>query len=235
MQRLIAAFAALAVTGSAVAHTAWLEPAAGGTKGEYRVMFGGHAGKLEPYTPEKVKAVEAWDARGAQLATRREVTPEGVVVRVDGAPALVAMHFDNGFHTRPATGPSVPKPMNEVPGAVSGTHAVKYHKTIDEWAAPVRRPLGQPFEVVPLDEAAPRAGQPMRVQVLLEGKPVAGVRLGQGEEPPEGAAVTDAQGIASFVPQAGFNRLWAGKRIKVSGHPQYTELSYEYSLGFEAR
>jgi hypothetical protein len=61
------------------------------------------------------------------------------------------------------------------------------------------------------------------------------VKLGRGEEGTANDPVTDAEGVASFVPAIGFNRLWAGKRIPVSGNPDYTELSYEYSFGFYAK
>jgi len=119
-----------------------------------------------------------------------------------------------------------------VPGASEATNALKYHKTIVQWSPVVTLELGQRFEVVPLRDSQPRAGEPMRVKVLLDGKALPGVKLGQGEAGDAGE--TNAEGIATFVPQPGFNRLWAGKRFAVD-EPGYTELSYEYLLGFEAR
>ena len=123
--------------------------------------------------------------------------------------------------------------MNEVPGATSATSAVKYGKTIVQWGGVATRPLNQRFEIIPQATAAPAAGQPMRVQVRLDGRPVAGVKIGRGENTADGT--TDAQGMATFIPRPGANRLWAGKRIPVSNNPRYTELSYEYLLGFEAK
>jgi len=219
---------------AALAHTVWLEPVAQ-SAGDYRVFFGGHAGQLEPYVPEKLKDVEALDRAGKSLTVSRRITKDGVLLHVDGSPAMIAMHFDNGIHTRPPTGRSVEKPMNEVPGATRATYAVKYHKTIVDWSPPVTRIIGQPFEVVPLSAEQPRAGQPFRVRVLQDGKPVPGVRLGQGEEGTAEDPVTDADGVAAFVPRRGFNRLWAGKRLEATGNPKYTELSYEYSFGFDAK
>lgn len=219
---------------SAMAHTVWLESLPQ-TPGEFRVFFGGHAGKLETYQPEKIKQIDALDEQGKKLALEQEVTADGVRLHVAGSPVLISMHFDNGIHSRPPTGPSVEKPMNEVPGATRATYAVKYHKTVVEWAPLVTRMLGQPFEVIPLSAQQPVAGQPFRVRVLQDGKPVAGVKLGHGEEGTAADPVTDAEGIAAFVPKQGFNRLWAGKRIAVTGNPRYTELSYEYSFGFDAK
>jgi nickel transport protein len=112
---------------------------------------------------------------------------------------------------------------------------VKYSKVIVDWSSLATRALRQPFEVVPLDATRPQSGKPVRVQVLHDGKPVPGVKLGRGEEGTAQDPVTDANGIAAFVPQRGFNKLWAGKRIPVTGNPQYTELSYEYLLAFNAQ
>jgi nickel transport protein len=216
------------------AHTVWLEPVAGNSH-EFRVMFNGHGGKIEPANPKKLKSAEARDAQGQALAVKRDDAADGVKLSVAGQPAVVAVFLDNGIHSRKAEGPSIEAPMNEVPGAIKATRAIKYHKTLLAWPRSVTQPLGQPFEVIPLDAQQPVAGKPFRVKVLLEGKPVAGVKLGAGEDGGATAPVTDEQGIASFVPAAGFNKLWAGRREQIAGNPAYTELSYEYLLGFTAR
>jgi nickel transport protein len=227
-----ALFAALSV--QTQAHTVWLEPAAGKTNG-FRVLFNGHNGKVESASPDKLKSAEAIDAKGQKLAVTRVATAQGLELQIAGTAALVAVYLDNGIHSRRSEGPSVEAPMNEVPGAVRATRALKYHKTIVSWqAGAITRPIGQPFEVVPVDATPPRAGKPLRVKVLLDGKPVAGVKLGAGEEGGEMAPVTGSDGIATFVPVAGFNKMWAGRREAVGGNPEYTELSYEYLLGFTA-
>jgi len=222
----------LAVSSATLAHTAWLE-AVPGQAGTYRVFFGGHAGKLETLVPAKARTVEAIDAKGRKLKVSRTLDNDGMLVKVAGKPALITMHYDNGIHTRTATGPSIAKPMNEVPGAVSATNAVKYHKTVVAWGPVVTRAVGQPFEIVPMNATAPRAGQPMRIQVRMDGKPAAGIKVGRGEDNAD--ATTDASGMATFTPNAGFNKVWAGKRIETTTEPRYTQLSYEYLLGFNAR
>jgi len=222
----------LTVSSAALAHTAWLE-AVPGKAGTYRVFFGGHAGKLETLDPAKAKTIDAMDAKGRTLKVTRTVDRDGLLLRVNGSPALITMHYDNGIHTKTATGPSIPKPMKEVPGAVSATNAVKYHKTVVTWVPIVTRPVGQPFEVVPMDATQPRVGQLMRILVRMDGKPAAGIKVGRGEDNAE--AVTDANGVTTFTPKAGFNKVWAGKRIETTTEPHYTQLSYEYLLGFNAR
>ena len=74
--------------------------------------------------------------------------------------------------------------------------------------------------------------QQMKLRVLIGGKPAPGIAIARNEEGRE--AVTDAQGVASFTPVAGFNRIWSGRRVPVKGNPAFTEDSIEYSLGFFA-
>ena len=208
--------ALLLAAGHAAAHTAWLEPdpAAAGT---YVVRFGGHAGKIESYPPEKLKSVQARDARGATLPVTTTAR-DGVRVSVKGAPAVLTLHFDNGIYSRAEGGKSVPRPMNENPGATQGTHAVKYGKYIAAWGDAVTRPVGQPWQV----------------RVLIDGKPAADIAVARDEGSAD-AVKTDADGVATFMPQRGPNKLWSGLRTPVTGDPRFTQLSIEYLLAFDLR
>ncbi|CAL94835.1 DUF4198 domain-containing protein [Azoarcus olearius] len=231
----LAALAALlcaALAGPAAAHTVWLE-ADSARAGDYLVRFGGHADKLESYPAEKLGAVHAYDAAGAPLAVQREDGAEGVRVRAAGAPVLLTASYDNGYWSKTANGKSINKPMNEVAGVRSAVHAIKFHKTIVQWGEQATRALGQPFELRPLAATPARAGQPLQLEVLIDGKPAPGIRVAFGEEGAD--AVSDDKGIATLTPRAGLNRLWAGRRQAVSNDPRLTELSIEYSLVFSAR
>lgn len=229
--RLALSALACLVAVPAAAHTVWLVPEPSG--GDWRVLFGGHAGNTEAYSPAKLKTVTATGADGKALQVTRRVADDGVRLAVAGKPSLILAHYDNGIHTSRSNGPPVQKPMNEVPNALRATRAIKYHKTVAAWTPAVTRPAGQPFEVVPLSATQPVAGRPMQVRVLIGGKPAAGIAIARNEEGSD--AVTDAQGVASFVPTKGFNKLWSGRRTPVSGNPAYTQESIEYSLGFFAR
>ncbi|MFV0476713.1 MAG: DUF4198 domain-containing protein [Parahaliea sp.] len=217
----------LALSTPSLAHTVWLEPL-GDTKGSYQVLFGGHAGKLETLEYDKLKSVIAIDNDGNTSAL---VVNEQAHLQVPANTTLVSIHYDNGFWSRDAMGQSINKPMNEVSGADSATLALKYHKTIVNWNARTNQAIGQPFEVVPLNKEQPVAGQPVKLQVLVDGQPAAGIALGHGEE--GNIATTNNDGIAEFTPSSGFNRVWAGQRLPVNA-ATHTELSYEYLLGFEA-
>lgn len=228
---LLLGLLAVALTPGAHAHTIWLQADTDAPRA-YDVYFGGHAGALTPYDARRIASLRALDATGAEVAVTRTGTDDAARISVDGDAVLIVFGYDNGIHTRTGSGPSVKAPMDEVPGAITATNAQKFHKTIVRWGSDVvSTPVGQAFEVTPLSARAPAAGAPMRVQVRIDGVPAEGIHLGRGEDTRD--ATTDAEGIASFVPVAGNNRIWAGRRLQVSGEPRYTELSYEYSFGFD--
>ncbi|MFV0276628.1 MAG: DUF4198 domain-containing protein, partial [Parahaliea sp.] len=222
--------ALVSATNPGFAHTVWLDPVAEKT-GEYQLLVGGHAGKLEPLERTKLKSIDTIDASGVPAGWSWLDSSGGARIQVAANTVMVAIHYDNGIWTRDAMGRSVNTPMNDVPGAEAGTLAVKYHKTVVSWENIVSKPLGQPFEVIPLDSSQPVAGKPLKVQVLLDGKPLSGASVRHVED--DNTSLTDAQGLAEFVPTAGVNKLWAGHRQAVSS-PTHTELSYEYLLGFAA-
>jgi nickel transport protein len=211
------------------AHNVWLEPDA---HGAYVVQFGGHEGKLEDFPAEKLRSVQAYDLRGRKIDVAVQAVPGGAKVTPERQAALLAAHFDNGYFSKVGDGPLVNKPMNENPGATSGVHAVKFHKTFIQWGAIAKKELGQTFEIVATSHAAPHVGEPVQFQVLLDGKPKAGVRVSLGEkgEP----VTTDANGLVTVKPKVGVNQLLAVVRMPVSGDPKTTSLSYEYLLAFPA-
>lgn len=224
--------ASLVLTAPVSAHTVWLVPEKGQT-GQWHVLFGGHAGQLNTYPASKLKEVRALAPNGKILPLRRTVADDGVHLKIDGTPSVILAHYDNGIHTVRSNGPSVEKPMNQVPNAIKATRAIKWHKTIANWAPNATTVYNQPFELIPLSASQPVAGQPMKLRVLINGKPAPGIEISRNEE--GNGTYTDAQGIASFTPQKGFNKIWSGKRSPVKGNPAYTEESIEYSLGFFAR
>lgn len=215
----------------AAAHTVWLVPETSGSG--WHVLFGGHGGQTNPYPAEKLKTVSALGADGKALRITRRTAADGVHLTVSGRPSLILAHYDNGIHTTRSNGPAVEKPMNEVANALKATRAIKYHKTVAAWTPIVARAAGQPFEVVPVSATQPVGGTPMQLRVLIGGKPAANILVSRNEE--GGDVRTNANGIASFTPQRGFNKVWAGKRTPIAGNPAFTEESIEYSLGFFAR
>uniref|UniRef100_A0A2G7T9U8 DUF4198 domain-containing protein n=1 Tax=Chryseobacterium sp. B5 TaxID=2050562 RepID=A0A2G7T9U8_9FLAO len=174
----------LACAPLAQAHNVWLEPDADGA---YTVQFGGHEGQLENFAAGKLKSVEAYDARGRRHRRGRAARARRRPRHAGAQGRAAAAHFDNGFFSRVGEGPMVEKPMTDNPGATSGVHALKFHKTILEWGPVTREKLGQTLEIIAKTRRSPHAGEPQQFQVLLDGQPRAGVRVSLGESgPPTG-------------------------------------------------
>ena len=214
--------------GAAQAHNVWLVPDA---QGAYLVQFGGHEGKLEEFNSSKLTSVTAYDRRGRKIDVATQAATDGVRVKPEREPAMLAAEFDNGFFSKTDSSAMVNKPMDENPGATSGVHAMKFHKTVLQWGLIARKELGQTFEIVGTQSKDPQAGKPMQVKVLKDGKPIAGVRLSLGED---GTPVTSAaDGTATVTPVEGRNQLLAIIRMPVTGDAKTTQRSYEYLFAFQ--
>ncbi|MGE8320900.1 MAG: DUF4198 domain-containing protein [Comamonas sp.] len=224
------ALGALLLACTAQAHNVWLESDA---QGGYVMQFGGHEGKVEPFDPAKLQRVHAYDLRGRAVDSQVQRLADGIRIQPDARAALIAVELDNGFFSTTGGDAQMQHlPMDRNPGAVRGVHARKFHKTVVQWGAVMQKPLGQTFELVPQQGRQPQAGQPLKLLVLLDGQPRAGVRLSWGEH---GSPVTsDAQGMATVVPAPGTNTLQAILRVPVLGDARTTENSYEYLLRFAA-
>ncbi len=215
------------LAGAALAHNVWLEPDA---QGGYLIQFGGHAGQLEAFAPEKLQSVRAFDRRGR--STEARVAPAAQGLRVLPAPeaALIAVELDNGFFSGSAGGAMRNLPMDHNPGATRGVHARKFHKTVIVWNALTQRDIGQAFEITPQQGRAPHAGDWLELQVQLQGRPLAGARVRLGENGPP--ATTDAQGRVRLQTVRGTNHVQAIFRQPVAGDARITERSYEALLSF---
>ncbi len=214
----------------ALAHVAWFSPDSE-NPGQFVVLFG-HGEELESYPPEKLKAVAAFSASGEPLELPRTDGEHQVFVTPLPETAAMTLHFDNGIWSRAEGRPSVNVPMNENPGATRGVWAVKYHKAILNWGEIATIPLGQPYELVAVDGTLPRAEEPLTLQVLIEGQPTAGIRVGLSED--DKGVLSDEQGLVTLTPVEGPNLFWSGQRTPIEDHPAYTQISIEYVFSFEA-
>ncbi len=211
------------IAGPVAAHDAWIE-----AQGDRLNLYFGHPGKPETAVSAKVTKIAALDARGRPIKVR--IAPDGSALRVHavGAPTLVTATYDNGYWSKTAEG-SKNLPKDQVPGTLSATHAVKFAKTVLAWNAHALKPVGQRLEIVPL--AAPANGT-LPVQVLWEGKPLAGAKITQPHAPEAPMIQTDAAGKANVPVNAGRQMLSVNQRQNVAGDPKTDVYSAEANLVF---
>lgn len=217
------------VAAAAQAHDAWIEP----RDGKLLVLFG-HDDKIEPVVPAKVKSIMAINSDGTTSPAQLATAGKNQSVAVTGKPVMLTLHYDNGYWTKTTSG-SKNAPKNEVPDAISASHVVKLAKTILSWSAAVTKPLGQQLEIVPLATTAPAAGGSLTVQVLWEGKPLAGAKVARAEYGNEKPIETDADGKASVPVVAGRQMIATSYKKDLTGDTRADSYSVSANLGFEAR
>lgn len=224
---IVAALAGTAL--SARSHDAWIA-----ARGDAYAVLYGHGEQVEAYAPAKVKSLSALDAKGTAIAVKRQDSSDAVRATLPQAPSLMTLHFDNGYWSKTAGSDATSKnlPKNEVPGAVNAVHSVKYGKTVFAWSAAVTKPQGQRLELVPLSAAAPAAGKPLSVQVLWDGKPLAGAKLVRAEYSKEAPIEADAEGKAQVPVVAGEQTLSVNRKRDLANDPRADSESISANLVF---
>lgn len=224
----LAAAAALLTATPTFAHDVWIAPLSDG----WALRFG-HADDTGPVDTTRLRQLAALDRRGQALQVQPVADEDATRLQVDGGmPVLLMVQLDNGWWSRVAEG-SRPQnvPMNQLPVAVSGVQSLKYGKTVLQWTDVATRPQGHALEIVPLQTTPPRAGAVLQVQVLHEGRPLAGAQLGRGENDPA-PLTTDRAGRASLAVGAGWQTLIARHRVPLSGDPRAQALTMSATLVF---
>lgn len=223
---------ALGVAIRVFAHDAWVEPGAGPV---YRVLYGHKA--PEPYQPLKVTSVKALDARQQLLKFSRSQTAQGLSITTQGGhPSLFAVEFDNGYWV------TVGKDLRNVrysqlPPGTKGTnpsHPLKFSKTILQWQPWMTKPLGQRIEFVLAHYVvSPKAGSLLQLQLLLDGKPLAGQMVENNSD--EQGPKTDANGQVSVQVVKGINRFATDHDITQPNDIDARRLSLTAALVFVAQ
>lgn len=180
----------LLLTGLAGAHDFWLKPG-----GQWAVLWYGHEEESAAYAPEKVKKALGLNSAGQPVAVKQ--TPEGDKVRLSpsGEAAQLAVEVDTGYWSKTPLGWQN-KPRREAGQVIMTEWSLYYSKLLFKPQACVNRAFGQKLEIVPIHVAGPA----VKVKVLLDGKPQAGLKLyanhervGQTSE--AGEAMLDWRGL----------------------------------------
>lgn len=127
----------------------------------------------------KVSSFTAYDEDGKEVESK--LAPNGplVTVNLDSQPAMVAAVMDYGMWSKTPDGKWHNKGYDEVPNAIISEKNWKY-------GVHLRRELGkgvpmlptQTLQIIPMKTPLPvKLGQPLKLKVVFQGKPVAGVRI----------------------------------------------------------
>lgn len=223
----------LAGTIGGSAHGAWVAE----RWGQLGVIYGHGAGD-DPYDPAKVTTVVAVDEDGAPVAVTVERKDKHAILVPASEPAAIALEFDNGFWTEGADGKWVNKPKDEVMGAKASGHYVKNSLALVHAHGDLPAFPKQALQIVPLtNPIGGKAGDILRVKVLFEGKPLAGVKvtLDYVNAPALVSAESDANGeVDAVLRNDGLNILAVQHSVTLTGDPKADEIGYTATLSFVA-
>lgn len=127
----------------------------------------------------KVTKFGAYDEDGQEVPSKLVANGPLVTVDIDNQPAFVAAVMDYGMWSKTIDGKWHNKGKDEVPGAIISERNYKYGVHLRrELSGPVPLLPGQTLQIVPVKTPLPvKAGQPLKLRVLYQGKPVAGARV----------------------------------------------------------
>lgn len=224
--RLLAAVVIVCSALIVMAHDAWVMPGSGPV---YAILYGHKI--PEKYDAVKVTSLKVFDAAQKPLTFKQMKTAQGIAVKVNaGKPALFALEFDNGYWVKVA-GESKNVRKSEMPEGTDPVHPLKFSKTIISWQPWMNKPLGQRIEFVPVDAvAAPKAGAKMRLQLLLDGKPLSGQMVENNSN--EMGPKTDANGYVTVTVLKGANRFATDHDINQPDDTDAQRLSLTAALVF---
>jgi nickel transport protein len=241
------AVAVCAIPQTVAAHDVWLTISRA-EDGCRAIVNYGHPNDRPPALADKIvdfaalTGKERVDLIGGLI---QKQTPAAIIVesRVfnDCGHSLAAVSYDNGFWVKAPSGSHRNATVRSVPDAQDSLWSVKFAKAITGPGAPWGTVMGTLFEVVPLsDPAAAKPGDSLRVRVLFQGKPLAGIAVERtdGVSPVKEDDIprfmTDSDGVASVpIVGTGLHLLAIDYKVSPSATPSLAKMDlYNTTLTF---
>lgn len=224
---------ALLLPAAAGAHGAWVAE----RWGELGVVYGHGAGD-DPYDPARVVKAVAIAEDGTETPVALESRDKHAILKPDGEPAAIALTFDNGYWTEKTDGKWVNEPKDKVSDAKAAGHYIKNSLSLLHAHGKLPALPKQDLQIVPLDNPVGRkAGDPIRLRVLHDGKPLAGavVTLDYVNQAGLKSEPTDADGeVVVAIRNDGLNVLAVDHSVPLENDPKADEIGYTATLSFVA-
>jgi uncharacterized GH25 family protein len=223
--------AGLLVCGQAAAHGLWTEQ----RRGNHEVIYG-HGAADDAFKAQKISGAWAYDGAGKMIPVSVQRLDDHARLQPLRAPAVLAVELDNGAWSQTPDKQWINQGRSQVPNSTHSLHTYKYSLAI--LAPGAKLPALDELRLAIVPQSDPLAvgpGKPLRVQVLVDGKPARDVKLiGDYRGMPHAvSATTDAQGYAEVVVRnEGLNIIAAELYQPVRGDKDIEELGLFSSLTF---
>jgi len=217
----------ISLTGSLWAHDVWLI-----TRGDHLELQYGHE-TSEVYNPVKVTEYKGYNSEGTPVALERDPMPEAFALKKNPQAAMITVVFDNGYWVEGSSTNWMNVTKETAKSLGQYHHPIKLHKSIYAWNPGFAKPMGLKFEIVPQADPFKAAGT-LPVQVLFDGKPLAGAKVEYGIHGDKAPSVqADKVGKASVPVTAKGEQFFAVDYSPAAAGPEKT--SYATSLRYELK
>jgi len=183
-----------------------------------------------------VRSVAGYDAQYKPVPTTLRAAGPMVMVDSDSPATVVTAVMFNGIWSKMPDGEWVKKGRDEVPNALLSEKNFKYAVYLN---GPLSAPLpafpDQVVQIVPAEKIPERMGEPLKVRVLFQGKPVAGARVIADlvNDPDAEKIITGADGIATIkVRNQGLNVVNAVYDGPSDEPARASKMEHEATLSF---
>ncbi|MBK5376018.1 DUF4198 domain-containing protein [Pseudomonas sp. TH43] len=217
--------------GQVSAHGLWTEQ----RRGNIEVIYG-HGAEDNAFKARKISGAWAYDASGKMIPVTVERLADHARLKPLKTPAVMAVALNNGMWTQTADKKWINEGRSKVPDAIEATQTFKYSLAIYQPGAKLPKLDQIKLLIVPeVDPLTVGPGNSLPVRVLLDGKPVAGVKLiGDYRSAPNTLSTeTDKDGRAQvLVRNEGLNVIAAQVEVPVKDSPDVNSRGLFTSLTF---
>lgn len=224
---------ALAVS-SASAHAIWFAPRSTHTA----LIYGIGADDLDMVKRfNLVEQVHAYDAQLKPIPAKLTVAGPLALVDSEGDPAVVSAVMYNKVWSKPRDGGEwVEGGRDVLPNAIVSEKNYKYTVYVRKpLAAPVPALPDQLLQIVPVGKIPEKMGAPLKVKVLLRGKPLAGAKvLTDFVNDPDAKPLTTGEDgtVVVKVRNQGLNVINAVTTVPSDEPKRIDHMEYEATLSF---
>ena len=220
---------------SVQAHGVWIAQ----RTGEWALVLGGGASDDE-YKASAVKKAIALSKDGTDIPVDIRAEARNAVLETSTDALALAVNFEDGYWSQNENGKWVAGPKNKVAGAKKGAYYQMYTHTLlkpgyQAQASNISH-KDFPLQIIPQsDPLSQKPGDALRVQVLFQGKPLAGVQLAEdyANDTRNTSAKTDAQGYVTLkIRSAGVNVIKVSHAIERADRTEADKDSHAATLAF---
>lgn len=238
---MIITFAICVFCSSVFAHEIWMEKRL--KDGDIGILWGHGIRQIDPYDPEKILDVKAFDSKGKPVEVVLVKRKESALISPKGTASTIGIFFNAGYLVKTKDEKKKKLTKREAKGnfeIIESFKSQKYSKAMLNPSEVFSKPIGLRLEIVPQkDPFAIKTGETLPIQVLFEGKPLEGAVVNAGltyEGKLKEFPKTDKDGMANVViEKSGTQIIVAKHKIPLTDDPDADVLSLSTTMTFEAK